>query len=278
VNAITAPAVPNGLAATPDNAQVSLLWNSSTGAATYNVLRSTTSGSGYTTVASGLTGTSYTDTGLTNNTTYYYVVSATNTGGTSASSGEASATPVALPSPWATADIGSTGATGSASRSPSGVFTVVGAGADIWNNADAFRYVYQTATGDCDITARVTAISNTNAWAKVGVMIRETLAAGSTHVSAVVTPGSGVSFQRRIATNGISYHTTTSGITAPQWVRVTRVGNVFTTYYSANGTSWTNMGSVTITMSTNVYIGLPVTSHVSGTLCTATIDNVTAIP
>jgi len=278
VNAITIPDAPTGLAATPDNAQVSLLWNSSTGAATYSVLRSTTSGSGYATVATGLTGTSYIDTGLTNNTIYYYVVTATNTGGTSANSSQASATPVALPSPWATSDIGSTGATGSASRSPSGLFTVVGAGADIWNSADAFRYVYQTATGDCDITARVTAVSNTNAWAKAGVMIRETLAAGSTHVMTAITPGSGVSFQRRTATNGSSLHTTTAGITAPQWVRVTRVGNVFTSYYSANGTSWTNLGSVTITMSTSVYIGLPVTSHVSGTLCTATLDNVTANP
>jgi fibronectin type 3 domain-containing protein len=278
VSALTAPAAPAGLAATADNAQVSLQWNASTGAASYSVLRSTTSGSGYASVASNVTGTTYTDTGLTNGTAYYYVIIATNTGGTSANSSEASATPVALPSPWATSDVGSTGAIGSASRSPSGVFTITGAGADIWGSSDAFRYVYQAATGDCDITARVTAIGNTNVWAKTGVMIRETLAPGSTHVMAIVTPGSGVSFQRRTTTNGRSADTTTSGITAPQWVRVTRVGNVFTAYYSSNGTSWTNMGSVTISMSTSVYIGLPLTSHVNGTLCTGTLDNVTVNP
>jgi fibronectin type 3 domain-containing protein/regulation of enolase protein 1 (concanavalin A-like superfamily) len=278
VNAITAPSAPGGLVATADNAQVSLQWNASTGAATYNVLRSTTSGSGYATVATGIAGTSYVDPGLTNDTTYYYVVTATNSGGTSANSSQASATPVALPSPWATLDIGNTGATGSASRSPSGVFTVIGAGTDIWDNADSFRYVYQTASGDCDITARVTAIGNTNAWAKSGVMIRETLATGSRHAMAIVTPGSGVSFQRRTATNGTSAHTTIAGITAPQWVRVTRVGDVFTAYYSANGTSWTNMGSVTIAMSGSVYIGLPVTSHANGTLCTATFESVTVTP
>jgi hypothetical protein len=38
------------------------------------------------------------------------------------------------------------------------------------------------------------------------------------------------------------------------------------------------MGSVTIAMSTSVYIGLPVTSHVNGTLCTATLDNVVVTP
>lgn len=278
VTAQTPPAAPTGLAATADNAQVSLLWNSSTGAATYNLLRSTTSGSGYVTAASGLTGTSYTDTGLTNGTTYYYVVTATNTGGTSANSSETSATPAALPSPWSTSDVGATGATGNASRSPSGVFTITGAGADIWGSSDAFRYVYQTATGDCDITARVTGVSNTNVWAKAGVMIRETLATGSTHAMVVVTPGSGVAFQRRTATNGSSASTAVSGITAPEWVRITRAGNVFTAYYSADGTNWTTMGSVTITMSTSVYIGLPVCSHVSGTLCTATIDYVTVNP
>jgi hypothetical protein len=56
------------------------------------------------------------------------------------------------------------------------------------------------------------------------------------------------------------------------------VGDVFTAYRSADGTNWTSIGSVTISMSTSVYIGLPVTSHVNGTLCTATLDNVTANP
>ena len=45
-----------------------------------------------------------------------------------------------LPSGWSTTDIGAVGATGSASYS-SGTFTVTGAGADIWNSADAFRFV-----------------------------------------------------------------------------------------------------------------------------------------
>ena len=51
---------------------------------------------------------------------------------------------VGLPSPWADADIGATGATGSTDYAD-GVFTVKGAGADIWGNADAFHYVYQTS-------------------------------------------------------------------------------------------------------------------------------------
>jgi fibronectin type 3 domain-containing protein/regulation of enolase protein 1 (concanavalin A-like superfamily) len=278
VNAITAPAAPTGLTATADNAQISLLWNSSAGAATYTVLRSTTSGSGYTTVATGVTGTSYTDTGLTNGTTYYYVVTASNTGGTSANSTEASATPVALPSPWATSDVGSTGAVGSASRSPSGVFTITGAGADIWGSSDAFRYVYQTATGDCDITARVVSVQNTNNAAKGGVMIRESLNANSRQAMTNLTAVNGLEFLRRTSTGGSTGGVAVSGVSAPYWVRLVRSGNTFTSYRSSDGVTWTTVGSVTITMSTNVYIGLLVCSHLNGTLCTTTIDNVTVNP
>jgi Concanavalin A-like lectin/glucanases superfamily/Domain of unknown function (DUF2341)/Fibronectin type III domain len=90
-----APPAPNGLTATAGNAQVSLSWNASTGATSYNVNRSTVSGSSYATVASGLTATSYTDTGLNNGTTYYYVIEAINSAGASPNSNQASATPSA---------------------------------------------------------------------------------------------------------------------------------------------------------------------------------------
>jgi fibronectin type 3 domain-containing protein len=90
------PAAPTGLAATAGNAQVSLTWNASSGATSYNVKRSTTSGGPYTTIASP-TATNYTDTGLTNGTTYYYVVSAVNSAGESTNSAQVSATPSAPP-------------------------------------------------------------------------------------------------------------------------------------------------------------------------------------
>jgi fibronectin type 3 domain-containing protein len=92
------PATPTGLQATAGNAQVVLSWNASAGATSYNVLRSTTSGGTYTAVATP-TGTNYTDTGLTNGTTYYYVVSASNAAGTSANSSQVSATPQASVTP-----------------------------------------------------------------------------------------------------------------------------------------------------------------------------------
>ena len=61
-------------------------------------------------------------------------------------------------------------------------------------------------------------------------------------------------------------------------MKVTRVGNVFTGYASPNGTTWTQIGQQTITMTTGVSIGLAVTSHNDATLTTATFQNVTATP
>ena len=92
---IALPSVPAYLFAAPGDTIVGLGWTASTGATSYTVKRSTTNGGPYTAVATGLTGTSHADTGLTNGTTYYYVVSAVNSAGESANSPEASATPVA---------------------------------------------------------------------------------------------------------------------------------------------------------------------------------------
>ena len=89
-----APAAPAGLTATPGSAQAALSWTASNGATSYNVYRGTYSGGeSSTAIATGITGTSYTNTGLTNGTTYYYTVAAVNAGGASGYSNEANATP-----------------------------------------------------------------------------------------------------------------------------------------------------------------------------------------
>jgi hypothetical protein len=145
---------------------------------------------------------------------------------------------------------------------------------DIWDVADEFHYVYQPLSGDGQIIARVASITNTDLWAKAGVMIRETLTAGSKHAMMVLTPGNGTAFQRRTTTSGTSTHTAGSAFAAPYWVKLKRTGNTLTGYESPNGTAWTQIGTDTVSMATNVYIGLCVTSHSDGALCTASIDSV----
>jgi hypothetical protein len=183
-----------------------------------------------------------------------------------------------LPSPWVTADIGAVSAAGSASYS-NPTWTLVGSGGDIGGTSDEFRYVYQSASGDCSIVARVASIQNTNAWAMAGVMIRETTAANAQSMLLAVTPTSGVTLQWRTTTGGPTSGSTVTGQVAPKWLKLTRSGNSFAAYRSDNGTTWTQVGTTqTINMVTNTTMGLAVTSHADGTLCTSTMDNVIATP
>jgi endo-1,4-beta-xylanase len=106
------PPAPAGLTASAGNGQVTLAWGASSGAASYNVKRSTTSGGPYATVGTA-TGTSFTNTGIANGTTYFFVVSAVSGVGESLNSNQVSATPQA--------------ATFTLSAGPSGLTVVRGA-------------------------------------------------------------------------------------------------------------------------------------------------------
>lgn len=188
-------------------------------------------------------------------------------------SGTLTVTPdVSLPAPWLHQDIGSVGILGDATYS-AGTFTVAGSGADIWNNADGLHFMYQPWTGDGDLIVRVLTVGNTDPWAKAGVMFRESLTTGSRHVMAVVTPGNGTAFQRRVATDGVSTHTAGPAVTAPYWVRLVRLGSRFEGYASADGVSWTLIGAETNTMASTVYVGLAVTAHNNSLMSTATFSN-----
>jgi fibronectin type 3 domain-containing protein len=269
------PFTPTGLTATASNAAISLTWNTAVGADSYMIGRSTITGGPYTNIASGVTGTSYLDTGLNNGTAYYYVVAATNAYGVSSNSAEASATPAPpVPSPWQTQDIGAVGIAGG-SLYANGVFTVTGAGADIQGTADAFRFDYVTTTGNCTIIARVVSVQNIDPWSKAGVMIRQSLDAGAANAFVAVTPGNGVTWQYRSSAGGGTSWNNTGSLNAPYWVKLVRSASAFTGYCSPDGTNWTQQGTTTITMSSNVYVGLALTSHNSSSLCTATFDNVT---
>lgn len=185
--------------------------------------------------------------------------------------------PLALPTAWKAQDVGSVVAPGSTSAG-NGIFTVTGSGADIWGTADAFQFASTTLTGDGVITARVASMQATDPWAKAGVMLRESTAAGSRHALCCVTPGNGIEFQRRTATGGASAHTAGPDGGAPRWVRLTRAGTTITAGTSEDGVAWTTIGSATISLSSQVLVGLAVSSHAAGTLCTAVFDHVTVVP
>ena len=209
--------------------------------------------------------------------TYSLTAVATDGGGATTTSTAVSVTVSAsstLPSGWSQADIGAVPFAGSGSYG-GGTFTITGSGADIWGTADAFHYVYTPLNGDGTIIARVASVQDVASWVKAGVMIRETLTPGSAHAFMLVSAAKGVAFQRRDATNNISVNTAGSMSTAPHWVELTRSGNTFSAYESTDGTTWTLVGTDTIPMAANVYVGLAVTSHTTSASATCTLDNVT---
>lgn len=178
-----------------------------------------------------------------------------------------------LPSGWQSQDVGAVGVAGSASHN-SGTFTVSGAGADIWGTADAFHFAYRSLSGDGTIVARVATISGTEAWTKMGVMMRSSTAPESAHAFMLVSVSKGLAFQRRTRDGAISTNTSGGSGTAPRWVRLARAGSKITASVSTDGAAWTVVGSDTFTMPSTILVGLVGHSHNTSTLATATYDNV----
>jgi fibronectin type 3 domain-containing protein len=89
---------PASVAVARGDGVLSVSWQPVNGAAQYTVFRSTTSGGPYTQIVTR-TNTSYVDSGLTNNTTYYYVVRSNNGARESLDSAQASGTPQNLAAP-----------------------------------------------------------------------------------------------------------------------------------------------------------------------------------
>jgi hypothetical protein len=270
---------PSGLMASVEGQQITLAWWGSAYANDYNVKRSEVSGGPHVPIGmAGAADTSYVDSGLTEGTTYYYVVSANNPDGEGPDSTEVSAVAgTSLPSPWLSADIGAVGLSGAGSYNyGTATFTLKGSGSDIWGTADTLEYVYRSMTGDGTIVARLATFHGGGGWAKSGVMMRETLGADSANALMSITKANGANFQYRISTGGTSANAPRiAGVGVPQWVKLVRAGDTFTGFYSADGATWTEVGSVIIPTASTLYVGLTVCNNNNTWLGTYRFDSVT---
>src|SRR6185503_9295938 len=93
-------------------------------------------------------------------------------------------------SSWSTQDVGSPGLAGSFTQDGAS-YTLKGSRSDIWGTSDSFRFVYQRLSGNGTIIAHLSAMGNSNANAKSGVMFRNSLGSNSLHAYVAVTPASG---------------------------------------------------------------------------------------
>ena len=281
VNSTPVPMVTD-LAASATNGAIQLTWSGAPGT-TYNIKRSASCGGPYTNIATSFAGTNYTDWMLSARQTNYYIVTITNSGSESIPSSEKGAAVGNVAWPWSSADVGAVDLAGSASYT-NGVFTVSGSGRGIPDftydaGLDYFQFVYvfvpNTTSGY--IQARIVSVQNTSANAKAGIMIRENMYADSQYAMADVQRSAGMEFVTRNGDRANAVGTTVTG-TAPEWVRLTRTNNTFRAYSSANGITWTAIGSASTftSMGAGAYVGLVVCSGDNGFLNAAVIDNVSS--
>jgi hypothetical protein len=198
-----------------------------------------------------------------------------------------------LPDPWRNGDVGDTGAAGSTSWA-AGTFTLKGSGADIWGTTDAFQFLFQGLGGCCSVTgeyplehvevsARVTSVQNTDAFAKAGVMLRTSSTKSfpaefdpsAADVILDVRPTGDVEFMTRSSKGAETTYVSGTTATLPVWLKLTRVDDLVTGYVSSDGDDWTAVGTTRTGVSIDdEQAGIVVTSHVRGTLNTATFDHV----
>jgi hypothetical protein len=183
--------------------------------------------------------------------------------------------------PWRTDDLGNPGKAGNAVNA-AGKFTLLGSGAGIGSTADKFHYTSQLFTGDGAITAKLTAFNHAapvTATGQYGLMLRENLAVSgnSRNVFVGLNSAGQLTISSRNTNGGAtSVITAAATVTAPQWLKLERKGNLFTGYASATGAvgSWTTIGQVTLDLTASLNIGLALSSGDPSTLDSADFESV----
>lgn len=183
---------------------------------------------------------------------------------------------VRLPQPWASVAFGDSRG-GSATYS-NGTFTITGGGSDVWGTTDGLQMVYQTLLEDTEISARVTSIENTHPFAKAGVMMRGFGDAQAT-VILDVRPDGSIEFMVRPTSGATMSFIAGAFQPTPVWLKLARHGSQFTGSFSADGVTWTTVGTAEATLPSDEsgIVGMAVSSHDPSHTNTSTFDHVSVI-
>ncbi len=190
-------------------------------------------------------------------------------------------------------DIGNPDISGSSLIQDNNIIITAG-GADVWGVEDEFRFVYMEQTGDFDLVAQIESLSDPHMYTKAGLMAREDLSDNSRHIFFQVFPNNnprnknngGYEFQYRKDKAGemkAIYPSKFDGI--PEfpvnypntWIRLKRVGNDFTGFYSADGKTWKPYTTFNMEISKKIYLGFAVTSHNTKKAATAVFKNISEL-
>ena len=142
--------------------------------------------------------------------------------------------------------------------------TMVGGSLGVGSTSDAGRFIYQQRTGDGSITAYISTPSPNNTAARMALMIRENLTAGSLLAGTATSSSSGAGgYGTKLITRASTTLTETpaaaagNSLVTPCWVRLTRTGLNFKAEHSTDGTTWTTVGQTVLTsMANTAYWGL----------------------
>ncbi len=142
-------------------------------------------------------------------------------------------------------------------------------------DSDAMAFAQYSLCGNGSITARVTSISGTApGWA--GIVMRENAGAGAKKVQLMTNMSSVNRREQRTVTNEpaatqqfLSY--------SRYWLRIVRMGDLFSMYTSQNGHTWFFAGSATVSMEPCIMAGLVLTNFTASSTVTATFTNVAVV-
>lgn len=191
-------------------------------------------------------------------TTYRVLVhgNGTSTGSFSLTSTCAPLCPSPISAPWTVTAIN--GAVGTAIENCDETLTVSSTGTGT-ATADKIHFVHQSLTGNGYVVADISSFTN---WTYGGVQFRDGLAAGARKVALQTQLGSRVTRELRSTTGGSH---TVSQLAAPKnnYVRIARVGDVFTSSVSGDGVNWTQVNQVTLVLPATLNVGFYANSQLA---------------
>jgi regulation of enolase protein 1 (concanavalin A-like superfamily) len=172
--------------------------------------------------------------------------------------------------PYTMSDIGNPPVVSTGMVAGNGI-NVTAVGNDFGGNSDQGNFSYQIYSGDFDVQVRVAGLALSDIFAKAGLMARETLDPASRFAASIATPAmNGCFFEWRDPAGGTSSSAGNFPANYPNtWLRLQRVGNVFNGYAGYDGQTWMQLGSATITMSNQVYLGFSISSRSTNQTTTA---------
>jgi alpha-galactosidase len=185
--------------------------------------------------------------------------------------------PSTIPSPWEFDDIKDNKAS---ADYEDGVFSIEGAGSDIWGSIDKFAFVSRKAEKDIYISARVISQTNTDPWAKSGLMFRQSKTPNSAFVMLCVTPANGISLQWRENAGSTCNKKDFNAASLPVYLKLSKNGSTFIAHKSTDGKQWDLLGEITLNRSLagQYLVGMEVCSHSSNMLNHSEFDQIKVEP